>query len=197
MAATSMFCWSTQPPQVLWRWLESPHQRRSASAVLADAPAAKHPAAVVVLGGGRHAAPGSARISEWTDADRFFAGLEAFQQLSQRGTPPLLLFTGGWWPTHPAMPPEGEVLCQRALALGLPAARLATTARVRNTTEEAAAVAALLPPSSTIVLITSAFHLPRTQRLFERQGLRVVPFPCPVDFQASGVWAGHQSCLKV
>ena len=28
----------------------------------------------------------------------------------------------------------------------------------------------------------------RAQRLFERQGLKVLPFP--VDFQASGRWAG-------
>ncbi|MFY8149385.1 MAG: YdcF family protein [Prochlorococcaceae cyanobacterium] len=175
--------------EALWRWLEWPHQRRGAAAVLASARPTAVPAAVVVLGGGRHAAPGSARISEWTDADRFFAGLEAFQQLSQAGPQPLLLFTGGWWPTRPSTPPEGEVLRQRALDLGIPAARLATTAKVRNTAEEASAVAALLPNSSTIVLVTSAFHMPRAQRLFERQGLRVIPFP--VDFQASGVWAGH------
>jgi uncharacterized SAM-binding protein YcdF (DUF218 family) len=151
--------------------------------------AGARPQAVVVLGGGRHAAPGPARVSEWIDADRFFGGVEAYQQLRRQGHRPRLIFTGGWWPTQPHLPPEGEVLRQRALGLGLPAADLASTARVRNTAEEARVVAAQLPPRSTVVLVTSAFHLPRAKRLFERQGLRVLPFP--VDFQARGAWAGH------
>ena len=33
-----------------------------------------------------------------------------------------------------------------------------------------------------ILLVTSAFHMHRAQRLFERQGFKVLPFP--VDFQA-------------
>jgi uncharacterized SAM-binding protein YcdF (DUF218 family) len=144
---------------------------------------------VVVLGGGRHPAPGPARASEWIDADRFFGGLEAYQQLRRQNQSPQLIFTGGWWPSMPSMPTEGEVLRQRAIELGLPAADLATTGRVRNTAQEARAVAALLPAGSSIVLVTSAFHLPRAVRLFERQGMRVLPYP--VDFQASGAWAGQ------
>ncbi len=189
--------------ELLWRWLEWPHQRRPAAVALAEAafaaaspgapvaapaPAAA-PAAVVVLGTGRHAAPGAARVSEWIDADRFFAGLDAYQHLRRLGQRPSLIFTGGWWPSQPHQLPEGEVLRQHALALGLPAADLRSTARVRNTAEEAVAVAAMLPRGSSVVLVTSSFHLPRAQRLFERQGLTVVPFP--VDFQASGAWAGH------
>lgn len=177
----------------LWRWLERPYQRQTAAtaldSLLSPRGAALAPAAVVVLGGGRHAAPGPARVSEWIDADRFFGGLEAYEQLRRQGLRPLLIFTGGWWPTQPQLPPEGEVLRQRALALGLPAADLASTGRVRNTAEEARAVAARLPSGSSVVLVTSAFHLPRARRLFERRGLRVLPFP--VDFQARGSWAGH------
>ena len=170
-------------PEGLWRWLERPYVRQSTAAVLAGT------AAVVVLGGGRHAAPGPARESEWIDADRFFAGLEAYQQLRRQGLRPRLIFTGGWWPTQPQLPTEGDVLLQRALALGLPAADLSSTAKVRNTAEEAQVVAAQLPPGSSVLLVTSAFHMPRARRLFERQGLRVLPFP--VDFQASGAWAGN------
>ena len=46
--------------QSLWRWLEAPWQRRSAF----EAPQAD---AIVVLSGGRHPAPGPARLSEWHD----------------------------------------------------------------------------------------------------------------------------------
>ena len=173
----------------LWRWLERPYERRNAATVLAPLRSAPPPVAVVVLGGGRHPAPGPAHASEWVDADRFFGGLEAYEQLRRQGRQPRLIFTGGWWPNQPNLPPEGEVLRQRALSLGLPTADLATTGRVRNTAEEARAVAAQLPPGSTVVLVTSAFHLPRAVRLFERQGLRVLPFP--VDFQAAGTWAGN------
>jgi asparagine synthase (glutamine-hydrolysing) len=169
----------------LWRWLERPYQRRSAAAVLRQA----RPAAVVVLGTGRHPAPGPTRASEWIDADRFFAGIEAFGQLQRQGDPARLIFTGGWWPTQPDLPPEGDVLRQRAIAIGVPAAAVVTTPRVRNTADEAQAIAAMLPPRSTVLLVTSAFHMPRARRLFERQGLTVLPFA--VDFQATGAWAGH------
>ena len=176
--------------EALWRWLERPHQRRTAEAVLQPALLQKvRPAAVVVLGTGRHPAPGPARASEWSDADRFFAGIEAFQQLQRQGDPARLIFTGGWWPTQPDLPPEGDVLRQRAIAIGVPADAVVSTDKVRNTAEEAEAVAAMLPTGSTILLVTSAFHMPRSRRLFERQGLTVLPFP--VDFQASGAWAGH------
>ena len=39
-----------------------------------------------------------------------------------------------------------------------------------------------------MLLVTSAFHMRRSQRLFERQGMQVLPLP--VDFQARGRWAG-------
>ena len=181
----------------LWRSLERPHSRQTAAAVLdavraegAGTEGARAPfAAVVVLGGGRHPAPGPARVSEWGDADRFFAGIEAYRHLREGGQTPLLFFTGGWWPTMPDLPPEGDVLRQQAIALGLPPAELRSTARVRNTAEEAREIAGQLPGGSAVVLVTSAFHMARAQRLFEREGLAVVPFP--VDFQATGSWAGQ------
>ena len=77
--------------------------------------------------------------------------------------------------------------------LGVPADGMVTTGPVTNTAEEARAVATLLrerrsapadrgaPPR--VLLVTSAFHMPRARRLFERAGLTVMPFP--VDFQVS------------
>ncbi len=144
---------------------------------------------MVVLGTGRHAAPGPARTSEWIDADRFFGGLEAFAQLQKQGDASPLIFTGGWWPTQPDLPPEGDVLRERAMALGIPEEVVLSTAKVRNTADEAKEVAGMLPAGSTVMLVTSAFHMPRARRLFGRQGLTVLAFA--VDFQASGAWAGH------
>ncbi len=151
--------------------------------------ATARPQAVVVLGGGRYAAPGPARASEWNDADRFFGGLEAYQQLRQQGQRLRLIFAGGWWPTQPQLQPEGDVMRQQALDLGIPASDLASTARVRNTAEEARMVASMMPRGSSVVLVTSAFHIPRTRRLFEQQGLRVIP--AQVDFRAPRPWHGN------
>ena len=162
--------------QGLWRWLEAPWQRRAATA----APRAD---AIVVLSGGRHPAPGAARVSEWGDPDRFLAGLDLYRA----GKASRLLFTGGASPFRPGQSLEGQRYLQEARQLGIPAAAMASTPPVVNTAEEAAAIRKLLPARARILLVTSAFHMRRAQRLFERQGLQVLPFP--VDFQARGRWA--------
>jgi len=151
-----------------------------------DAPRAD---AIVVLSGGRVVAPGAAAVSEWSDADRFYGGVDLFQA----GKAPLLIFTGGWVPWEPKAKPEGEILIGYAKALGVPAKSMVTTSAVVNTAEEAQAVAALLGQRHAggaaqgtrahILLVTSAFHMPRAQHLFTRAGLDVTPFP--VDFQVS------------
>ena len=164
--------------QGLWRWLEAPWERRSAL----EAPQAD---AVVVLSGGRHPAPGPARLSEWHDPDRFLAGLDLFRA----GKAPRLLFTGGASPFRPGQRPEGQRYLQEAALLGVPEAAMASTPPVLNTADEAVAIRRLLPArQSRVLLVTSAFHMRRAQRLFERQGMKVLPFP--VDFQARGRWAG-------
>jgi uncharacterized SAM-binding protein YcdF (DUF218 family) len=150
-----------------------------------DAPRAD---AIVVLSGGRIVAPGVEGVSEWSDADRFYGGVELFQT----GKAPLLIFTGGWVPWEPSAKPEGEILIEYAKALGVPAKSMITTGAVMNTAEEAQAVAALLAQRQAgadqgtqphILLVTSAFHMSRAQYLFTHAGLEVTPFP--VDFQVS------------
>ena len=169
--------------QTLWRWLEAPWQRTTA----AEAPSAE---AIVVLSGGRHPAPGAARVSEWHDPDRFLAGLDLYRA----GKAPRLLFTGGASPFRPGQPPEGQRYLREAQQLGIPSGVMASTPPVVNTAEEAVAIRRLLEASGNasvlstrILLVTSAFHMRHAQRLFERQGLVVEPFP--VDFQARGAWA--------
>ena len=73
--------------------------------------------------------------------------------------------------------------------MGVPATAMTSTPPVVNTAEEARAVAALLRRDERrVLLVTSAFHMRRAQRLFEREGLTVLPFP--VDFKARAAWAG-------
>lgn len=140
--------------------------------------------AIVVLSTGRVTAPGPEAVSEWTDADRFFGGVQLFRA----GKAPLLVFTGGWSPWEPEAPLEGDVLAEYATNMGIPRDQVLTTGRVFNTAEEAVAVSALLKArqagSPHIILVTSAFHLPRARLLFERAGLAVSVFP--VDFAGTG-----------
>ena len=146
--------------------------------------------AIVVLSGGRIVAPGNSKISEWTDADRFFGGVELYQA----GKAPLLVFTGGAAPWEPSAPSEGEILVGFARRYGVPAEAVMTTRRVYNTAEEAEVVAHLLADRShveseakkkpqSLLLVTSAFHMPRAKAQFEAQGFRVVAYP--VDFLVS------------
>jgi uncharacterized SAM-binding protein YcdF (DUF218 family) len=141
--------------------------------------------AIVVLSSERVLAPGPERVSEWSDPDRFFGGLELFRA----GRAPYLVFTGGASPRVPDAPLEGDVLAPAAIAAGVPSDAVRTTGSVLNTAEEAIAVATLLtglpdveaPPH--VLLVTSAYHVPRAVAHFERAGMRVTPFP--VDFQVS------------
>ena len=112
--------------QWLWQGVERPWQRLSAPSVsTADA--------IVVLSGGRHAAPGPSRVVEWHDPDRFLAGVELFRA----GRAPQLLFTGGQNPFRKGLAPEGSLYLTEARALGIPADAMSSTGPVLNTAEEA------------------------------------------------------------
>ncbi|WP_244281472.1 YdcF family protein [Synechococcus sp. UW105] len=176
--------------QMLWRCLESPWQRRRVEAV-------SNVDAIVVLSGGLHPALGSARFSEWQDPDRFLAGLELYRA----GKAPLLFFTGGTSPFRPGQPLEGHLYRKEAERQGISSDSIVVTSAVVNTAEEASQIRNLFeanesstptfhansaPPK--ILLVTSAFHMKRAQRVFQRQGLGVQPFP--VDFQSRAGWAG-------
>jgi uncharacterized SAM-binding protein YcdF (DUF218 family) len=135
--------------------------------------------AIVVLSEGRIVAPGVARISEWSDGDRFWGGVDLYQA----GKAPILIFTGGWAPWMPEAKPDGEVMLTYAERLGVPRSAIKVTGKVVNTAEEAREVATMLPEGASVLLVTSAFHMPRSSRLFEDKGLKVTPYP--VDFLVS------------
>ena len=164
----------------LLRWCEANAVRVAASSM----PRAQ---AIVVRSEGRTLAPGTTGTSEWNDGDRFWGGIELYRA----GKAPWLVFTGGWIPWQPELAPEGEVLKVWARSQGVPDSAIQVTGKVTNTAEEAAAVAALLTKLSsvggtkpnTILLVTSAFHMQRAQRLFQQAGLQVLPYP--VDFKVS------------
>ncbi len=134
--------------------------------------------AIVVLSGMIVGVPSTKGIVyEWSDPDRFFGGVELFK-LSKA---PKLIFTGGKLPWNSQTETEGAILKQVAESMGIPASQILLTGEVINTEAEAKAVRKLLPePNSSVLLVTSAFHMERSVRLFESQRLKVIPFP--VDF---------------
>lgn len=166
--------------RLLLGWVESGMERLPAGA-------AEKADAIVVLSEGRTLAPGTARISKWNDADRFFGGIELFKA----GKAPLLVFTGGAAPWDPKAPLEGNLLADHAAAMGIPPESIRTTSQVLNTKQEAYAVVDLarqrwgadIIDGTKILLVTSAYHMPRAREVFAKAGLEVLPFP--VDFFVS------------
>ena len=143
----------------LWKLLEFPWKRLDYSALnSADG-------IVVLSGTGRFSA-------------RFLAGIDLYRANKSNK----LIFTGGVVPYNSNSSPEGNVSIDEAIALGIPEEDLLTTYPVYNTFEEAVAIKKLLneelnSDQKNIILVTSAFHMKRAKKVFEKQGINVSPYP--------------------
>ncbi len=102
--------------------------------------------------------------------DRFEAGIS----LMKLGKSNNIIFTRGWLPWSVGVP-EGEYLKSLALARGINTNSIKLTPAVKNTDEEAEAILRLLGRNNTIALVTSAFHMPRAIKVFEKRDLNVLP----------------------
>jgi len=120
---------------------------------------------------------GDSTYIEWGDPDRFFGGIALFKA----GKAQKLVFTGGKMPWDKVKKTEGEVLKEYAISNGIPSENILVTKDVENTADEAVAVKELIGISKRIILVTSAYHMYRAQRLFEKQGIKVIPFK--VDYK--------------
>ena len=136
--------------------------------------------AIIVLGGmlGINEVGDSTYI-ECGDPDRFFGAIALFKA----GKAPKLIFTGSKMPWNKVKKTEGEVLKEYAISNGIPNEKIVVTKVVENTADEAAAVKELISPSKKILPVTSAFHMYRAKKIFEKQGLIVIPYK--VDYKAS------------
>lgn len=142
------------------------------------------PAGIIVLGGpvdetiGRargtvHLQDGAERLTEAVALSRTYAGIP-------------LIYTGG---SANVLIPEGSEASEAKklwLALGVPADRIRIEERSRNTDENAQNLRDVLPPKSgsRYILVTSAFHMPRSVGLFRKAGFDVLPYP--VDYRTTG-----------
>ena len=115
--------------------------------------------------------------------DRFMAGIKLYE----KGKSKRIVFTGGSDYFIPTKSPEGNIYLKAALYLGIPNQAISTTGRVFNTLDEAKAIRKMFDIENRhaprkIILVTSAFHMKRAKRQFEREDFKVYPFP--VDFKS-------------
>lgn len=155
-------------------WLES----RYAPVRIEDAGPAD---AVVVLGGifggpqfGEGFIPNTADTSE-----RLEAGIRL--QLSHRAD--WVIFPGGRIPWEGREVVEGEDSRRVAISRGVPPDRILITSEVGNTWDEARAVAGLMNARGwkRVLLVTSVWHMRRSERLFRAAKVDLTPFP--VDYR--------------
>ena len=147
-----------------------------------DAPSAD--AIIVLSSGGRSQPPGKTNVFEWGDPDRYFAGISLYQNKKA----PRLIFTGGTTPYDQQSINEGTLYKEHAISLGIPSDAIFVTNKVFNTLQESIEIRRELNQinsSSKVLLVTSAFHMKRAKKVFERQGFIVYPFP--VDFKTSKI----------
>jgi len=127
--------------------------------------------AIVVLSGGILRGISPAGVQWGDSANRYFAGLNL--ALAQKA--PLLVISAGAPHTAHSVS-QGDILRQIAVERGFPSERIILTRPVLTTEDEASAISTL-PGIHSVLLVTSAFHMPRAVLLFKSHGMDVFPFP--------------------
>jgi len=135
------------------------------------------PIGIIVLGGSislsRTAASGQVVMT--SDANRITSGAE----LARRYPRARLVFTGGSGDLFQPEPSEAGAARSIWLALGVPESQMLFESKSRNTWENAVLTRDLVDPKpgETWLLVTSAWHMPRSVGIFRRVGFSVVPYP--------------------
>lgn len=142
---------------------------------VADAP---HVDAIVVLSGGITRGRNAAGMQWDNSANRFFAGVDLALARKSR----VLVISSGYFLS------TGELLRQAAVRDGVAPETIILTPRVLTTEDEAGQVSRISGIHS-VLLVTSAYHMPRAARLFRSRGLEVIPFPTDQRAPLHGIGA--------
>ncbi|WP_417522040.1 YdcF family protein [Marinobacter sp.] len=180
LALVWLWFWSLP---VASNWVRGYLENQYPPLALAAVPAA---GAVVVLGGGvSPAGHGEPFPNLESGADRVWHGARLFQA----GKAPLVLLTGGSDPDHSATS-EAEAMRRFMVDLGVPGQAMVLEERSRNTSQNAEYSAEILAEQGVnrILLVTSAYHMPRAKGLFEAQGLEVVPAATDHEVVSRPLW---------
>jgi uncharacterized SAM-binding protein YcdF (DUF218 family) len=131
---------------------------------------------IVVLGGGIRDRGTLRPAVDLTDEaiHRTLCGADLYLH----GMAPTLLMAGGDAAIVSSGPTESQAMKELAVRLGVPAEAVLVEDRSRTTYENARESRRLLGDRTSILLVTSAYHIPRATALFHKQGFQVTPYPC-------------------
>ncbi len=173
----------------LGNWMVLPLEQRFARGALSG-----DIAGIILLGGfelpGISRARGELSLNE--SAERLTEGiLVALQRPKTR-----VIFTGGDGSLIGERRTAGGPIATYMKAVGIARERIVLEELSRTTHENAAFLARMLQPKpgDRYVLVTSAFHMPRSVGTFRRQGFDVISWP--VDYRTRGrgeIWEGFGS----
>lgn len=143
------------------------------------------PAIVLLSGGIAPPAQGQEHPNLNEAADRIWHAA----RLYRAGKAPLIVLSGGSGAMGEATS-EALAMQQLLLEWGIPASAMLLEDASRNTAENASFSAALLRQRGIqhVLLVTSALHMPRAVRLFEDQGLNVIPAAADHEGRATAHW---------
>jgi uncharacterized SAM-binding protein YcdF (DUF218 family) len=98
-----------------------------------------------------------------------------------------IIFTGGAGSLFLHMEPAGNALAAYLVELGIPRNRIVVEQQSVNTWQNAVLTKKILKPRATdrYLLVTSAWHMPRSVGVFRKAGFNVIPYP--VDYQTADV----------
>ncbi len=153
------------------------------------------PAGIIVLGGALDADLTFARgvPTLLAPAARLTAGVA----LARRFPKARLVFTGGSASISGKGASEAPAVRGLWLSLGVPADQMIFEEKSRNTWENAVFTRALVDPKpdETWLLVTSAWHMPRSMGIFRKAGFNVIAYP--VDYRTYGdardFWPPHMA----
>jgi uncharacterized SAM-binding protein YcdF (DUF218 family) len=135
--------------------------------------------AIVVLGGGiKPETPPRPWVDVSEAGDRTLYGA----QLYREGKAPLVILSGGRIDWKDGGSPESADMARIVEALGVPATAILQDPSSLNTYENAVNVRQILQERNLnrVLLVTSAMHMPRSLKIFQKQGIEAVP--APTDF---------------
>jgi uncharacterized SAM-binding protein YcdF (DUF218 family) len=138
---------------------------------------------IIMLGGATMARPSTARsVAELNQAgDRLVTTL----WLAQRYPSAKIILSGGSGLLMGETESEAETMQRFLLGLGVKKERLVLEGQSRNTAENAGMTKNLIGDTpGVVVLVTSAFHMPRSVGIFRRADIDVVPWP--TDYRSAG-----------
>ncbi|NEP13374.1 MAG: YdcF family protein [Symploca sp. SIO2C1] len=138
--------------------------------------------AIVILGGvTRSVAKPRSEVDLREQGDRILSGAQLYRQ----GKAPLVIASGGRIAWRSGGAPESADMAEILKFMGVPESAILQDSESLNTYENAVNVKQILDERgiSSVLLVTSAMHMPRALKVFQRQGIEAIP--APTDFLVS------------